>query len=87
MRRSRPLQGSSWSALDAVEWLELPGDLVTALEANGAARANFEALPRSVKRGILEWISNAKRPEMRAKRILETATLAVPNKPTKQWKA
>lgn len=35
----------SWSALDTVERLELPGDLVTALEANGAARANFEAFP------------------------------------------
>ncbi len=44
----------SWTALDAVERLELPLDLVKALAENGAARTNFEAFPRSVKRGILE---------------------------------
>lgn len=77
----------SWSALDAVERLELPPDLVAALEANGSAKANFEAFPRSVKRGILEWIANAKRPETRAKRILETATLAAQNRRANQWRS
>lgn len=77
----------SWSALDGVERLELPTDLIRALEANGDARANFEAFPRSAKRGILEWILNAKRPETRAKRILETATLAARNERANQWRA
>jgi uncharacterized protein YdeI (YjbR/CyaY-like superfamily) len=77
----------SWSALDAVERLELPPDLVAALEANGSAKANFEAFPRSVKRGILEWIAAAKRPETRARRILETATLAAQNRRANQWRS
>jgi uncharacterized protein YdeI (YjbR/CyaY-like superfamily) len=33
---------------------------------------NFQGFPKSVKRGILEWILNAKRPETRQKRIEKT---------------
>ena len=75
----------SWSALDGVERLELPNDLAAALEENGNAKTNFEAFPRSVKRGILEWILNAKKPETRVKRIAETATLAAKNERANQW--
>jgi hypothetical protein len=46
----------------------------------------FDAFPRSVKRGILEWIANAKRPEARAKRIAETARLAADNIRANQWR-
>ncbi|HUM70854.1 MAG TPA: YdeI/OmpD-associated family protein, partial [Chloroflexota bacterium] len=53
-------QDGSWYALDAVERLEIPPDLETALAAYPAARQHFDAFPRSVKRSILEWISNAK---------------------------
>ncbi|MCB0153188.1 MAG: YdeI/OmpD-associated family protein [Anaerolineae bacterium] len=76
----------SWQALDAVEALEIPPDLADALAAYDAAGANFEAFPRSAKRGILEWISNAKRPETRAKRIAETARLAQDNIRANQWR-
>lgn len=69
----------SWNALDSVEALEIPPDLETALRSYSAAGQNFEAFPRSVKRTILEWIANAKRPETRAKRIGETARLAQDN--------
>src|SRR5690349_21032027 len=44
----------SWEALDAVEALEIPPDLEKALASYGAAKQNFEAFPRSVKRAILE---------------------------------
>jgi uncharacterized protein YdeI (YjbR/CyaY-like superfamily) len=37
------------------------------------AQQHFGAVPRSVKRGIVEWIANAKKPETRAKRVEETA--------------
>ena len=53
----------SWAALDAVEALEIPSDLGQALAANPTARRHWDAFPRSVKRGILEWINNAKKPE------------------------
>lgn len=76
----------SWNALDAVEALEIPPDLAQALAATPAAQAYFEAFPRSVKRGILEWIANAKRPETRAKRVEETARLAAQNIRANQWR-
>ena len=79
-------QDGSWTALDAVELLEVPSDLAQALAANPIAQQYFEAFPRSAKRGILEWISNAKRPETRAKRVEETARLAAENKRANQWR-
>lgn len=74
----------SWEALDAVEALEIPPDLEKAFASYGAAKQNFEAFPRSVKRAILEWISNAKKPETRAKRVEETARLAGENRRANQ---
>lgn len=76
----------SWHALDAIEALEIPPDLAAALESYSAAKGNFEAFPRSVKRGILEWILNAKKPETRTKRIAETARLAQENVRANQWR-
>ncbi len=79
-------QDSSWHALDAIEALEIPPDLEQALIAYGEAKQNFEAFPKSVKRGILEWIASAKKPETRAKRIRETAQLAAENVRANQWR-
>lgn len=76
----------SWSVLDAVEDLAIPPDLADALGAYPAARANFEAFPRSAKRGILEWIVQAKTPETRARRVAETARLAELNQRANQWR-
>ncbi len=72
-------QDGSWSALDAVEALEIPADLEAALAVNPTAAQYFAAFPRSAKRGILAWISNAKTGETRTKRIAETARLAADN--------
>jgi uncharacterized protein YdeI (YjbR/CyaY-like superfamily) len=76
----------SWNKLDGVEALEIPDDLGKALDDHPPAREHFEAFPRSVKRGILEWIVNAKKPETRFKRIQETATLASRNIRANQWR-
>lgn len=75
----------SWNALDGVENMDVPPDLTEALAQYTDAAANFEAFPRSVKRGILEWILNAKRPQTRQKRIEETARLAQDNIRANQW--
>lgn len=75
----------SWTSLDAVEALEIPADLKTALARYKNATANFDAFPRSAKRGILEWIQIAKRAETRAARIEETARLAQDNQRANQW--
>lgn len=79
-------QDGSWNALDAIEALEIPPDLEQALASYEKAQQNFEAFPKSAKRGILEWISAAKKPETRAKRIEETARLADQNIRANQWR-
>ncbi|MEZ0542905.1 YdeI/OmpD-associated family protein [Fibrella arboris] len=69
----------TWTALDDVEAVVIPADLQAVLAATPSAEAYFAAFPKSIKQGILQWILNAKRPETRAKRILDTATLAAQN--------
>ncbi|WP_376088429.1 YdeI family protein [Roseomonas sp. CCTCC AB2023176] len=75
----------SWARLDAVEALVVPDDLAAALAAAVPASGNFAAFPKSVRRGILEWIGNAKRPETRAARVAETARLAAENRRANQF--
>ena len=69
----------SWSLLDSSATLSPPPDLAKALTADPAAKLNFDAFPPSVRRAILEWITQAKTPETRARRINETARLAADN--------
>lgn len=75
----------TWSLLDEVEDLVVPDDLAAAFVAVPPARANWDAFSRSARRGILEWIVQAKRPETRARRVAETATLAARNEKANQW--
>ena len=72
-------ENGTWNALDDVEKLILPEDLRQAFSQQPSAKKNFAQFPKSVKRGILEWILNAKRPETRAKRIQETVAKAAQN--------
>jgi uncharacterized protein YdeI (YjbR/CyaY-like superfamily) len=76
----------SWTMLDAVEALVIPEDLALALAEHPNASEHFMAFPRSAKRGILEWIAQAKRPETRAARVAETARLAQNNLRANQWR-
>ena len=78
-------QNGSWTALDAVETLEISPDLGAALATYPKAAKYFDAFPRSVKRSILEWIASAKKPETRARRVEETARLAADNIRANQW--
>lgn len=66
----------SWAFLDDVEALIAPDDLDAALAASPPACAQWDGFPRSVRRGVLEWIKQAKTAPTRAKRIEETARLA-----------
>lgn len=79
-------QTGTWTALDDVENLIVPPDLQSAFDQFSEATKHWEAFPRSAKRGILEWIFNAKRSETRAKRIQETASLAQENKRANQYR-
>ena len=69
----------TWALWDHVDSLAVPDDLAAALATYPAARAHFDAFPRSARHAILGWIAAAKRPETRAKRIAETARLAQDN--------
>jgi len=76
----------TWTALDDVENLISPPDLQERLNQNSIDKAYFEAFPRSVKRGILEWLLNAKQAETRQKRIEEIVSLAEKNERANQYK-
>jgi uncharacterized protein YdeI (YjbR/CyaY-like superfamily) len=75
----RAKANGSWTLLDDVEQGVIPGDLAAALAARPPAAAMFDAFPKSARRAILEWIAQAKRPETRARRVLETAERAAGN--------
>jgi uncharacterized protein YdeI (YjbR/CyaY-like superfamily) len=77
-------ENGSWDALNEVENLVVPEDLARAFSQEG--RKKWEAFPPSVRRGILEWIFNAKRPATRARRIAETATKAAKNERANQFR-
>jgi uncharacterized protein YdeI (YjbR/CyaY-like superfamily) len=76
----------TWTKLGQIEELKVPDDLAKELARNRKAREFFEAFPRSVKRGILEWIIQARKPETRARRVADTVRLAADNKRANQWR-
>jgi len=76
----------SWTKLDAVENLEIPADLTEAFQGHPESAEKFAVLPRSAKRGIFEWIAQARQAATRAKRIEETARLAGRNERANQWR-
>lgn len=51
---------------------DIPADLTAALSAEPAADRAFRALPPSHRREYLDWISEAKRPDTRARRVAGT---------------
>lgn len=72
-------ENGTWTALDEVENIILPADLQESFSKNKTAFNHWNTFSRSSKRGILEWIVNAKKPETRQKRIDETVSLAARN--------
>jgi hypothetical protein len=60
--------------------------LAAALDSGPPAREHWEAFPRSVRRSILEWIVQARRPETRTRRVAETADMASRNERANQWR-
>ncbi len=76
----------TWTALDDVENLVIPDDLQTAFDAAPGAEANWHAFPRSVKRGALEILLNAKRAETRARKIAEIVADSAANRRPFQWR-
>ncbi len=59
----------TWAALDAVEAMTIPDDFRRALKKKAGAQKGFDAYTPSVKKQCLYYITAAKRPDTRAKRI------------------
>ncbi|TDD18671.1 hypothetical protein E1218_25500 [Kribbella turkmenica] len=74
----------TWDLLADAQNLIVPADLASALAGNPPAGKNFQAFPPSARRAILEWITLAKRPETRARRIQHTVTEAAANRRANQ---
>ena len=69
-------QNGSWDKLTDVENEVIPPDLAALFAENEIARQNFQAFAPSARKLLLQWISAAKRPETREKRIRETVDKA-----------
>lgn len=64
---------------------EVPGDLAAALQENAKARAAFDAFPPGCRREYIEWITQAKREETRAKRLAQAIEWIAQGK-RRNWK-
>ena len=65
--------------------VKTPADLRAALTANAKARAGYDALSPSHKREYIEWITEAKTAETRARRLTQTVAWMVEGK-SRNWK-
>ena len=64
---------------------EVPEDLLAALKKNKKARATFEGFAPGQRREYVVWITEAKRPETRAKRLATTLEWLAEGK-KRNWK-
>ncbi len=69
-------ENGTWTMYDDVEALVVPPDLAAALAELPGAREAWEGFSPSARRLMLTWVVQAKRPETRARRILEIAGTA-----------
>lgn len=69
-------KNGSWNILNTVDTLEIPEDLKKEFRLRKGSEEYFLGLSKSVRKMMLQWIVLAKRPETRAKRILEIAVQA-----------
>lgn len=65
--------------------IEMPADFRAAIDAIAAAAATFDGFPPSKRYDYLEWVTEAKRPETRAKRIAQSVEWLAEGKP-RHWK-
>jgi uncharacterized protein YdeI (YjbR/CyaY-like superfamily) len=75
----------SWDILNDAEALIIPPALEAAFKKIKGSKNYFEQLSRTDKRNILQWLTMAKKPETKANRINEIATLAGEGKKPKQF--
>lgn len=79
-------QNGTWRALENVDKLTIPEYMQALFDKNKVAFENWEKFPASTKRGILEWILNAKQEATKQSRISQTVELAGKNIRANQYK-
>ena len=57
--------------------VEIPEDLLWALDANAQAQAIFDKLPYSHRKEYVTWIESARKPETRAERTQRTVEMLI----------
>lgn len=72
----RAKANGSWSSMDAIDRMDVPPDLAKALTSARGATANFAAWSKTMKKGMLAWVLQAKRPETRARRVADVVARA-----------
>lgn len=78
----RAQTNGSWNAMDAIDRMDVPPDLAKALRASRGATAAFDAWPKTLKKGMLAWVLQAKRPETRARRVADVVARAGARRPS-----
>ncbi len=76
----RAKANGSWNAMDAIDRMDVPPDLAKALRATKGATAGFDAWAKTLKKGMLAWVTQARRPETRAQRIAGVVGRAAANR-------
>ena len=74
------VEDGSWSLLDDVEDGIVPDDLAAAFDTHPGSRQVWEGFPWSARRGMLEWLVQAKTPPTRERRVLAIASQAAAGK-------
>jgi uncharacterized protein YdeI (YjbR/CyaY-like superfamily) len=72
----RAKANGSWEQIDSVEAMEMPEELIAALDANPTAMAYIESLNKTPHWELLYWINAARRPATRSERIAEIVRCA-----------
>ena len=80
-------QDGSWVLLDAVDDLIESDGLRAALDANSAARANYDSFADSVKKQALYWVYSAKRETTRSDRIAQIVEAAAEGMSVAEYRA
>jgi hypothetical protein len=80
-RPARPVSPGSGSGRGVI----VPDDLAAALAGDAAAARGFAAMSASVQKPILFWVTSAKRPETRARRIVEIVRYVAVGRSPLEW--
>ena len=76
----------SWRSLDEVESLTIPAELRRALAAEGDALRNFRGYAASLRKGMLYWLSSAKRPATRERRLAKLVAYAAAHTSAREFR-